>query len=344
MKIIITAGGTGGHLIPAQSLADKFLSQGYEVVFLGKNLGKNRNFQKKKYFFKEIQSSHLKNIFSPFLIVKGIFQTFFFFRKFKPDILIGFGSYYTFPPLICAVLKKIPIFLFEPNVKMGKVNRWMKKFSTVSAVQFFSDPKKKERLIDICFWRKSLKISKDSVKEKLGLQKDLFTILVFGGSQGSNLINDVFIESLEKIDIPFQVIHITGKVGEYERYYQKRKIPYVIKEYQEDMDPFFMSSDMAIARAGACTISEFIFYKIPSILIPLKNSSENHQIENAFFMEKISAAKIIFQKDLDKNILVKEIKKVFLKKEDMQKSLDFFCSNVKKEGRKSFEDLIRSFL
>jgi len=242
-------------------------------------------------------------------------------------------------------------YLFEINVKIGKVNRIMGRFSKILALQFFKKKGKKTEIITPWPWRKSKNfpknISKNIFKRKIGLKEDVFTILVFGGSQGSNFINKVFIEAVNEIKKKFQVIHITGektsfKNFSFENFYKEKKIPYIVKEYEEDMSKFYFAADVVLARSGGGTISELIFHKIPSILIPFPKSSENHQVENAFFMQnEVKGANMFFQKDVNKKSLAKAIEDIFQKKEKMKNFLEIFCEKIKQEKRETLYQLIK---
>jgi UDP-N-acetylglucosamine--N-acetylmuramyl-(pentapeptide) pyrophosphoryl-undecaprenol N-acetylglucosamine transferase len=138
-KILIATGGTGGHIFPAQALAFELQEKNYELLFAGGGLDTNRYFNRTRFPYKQVASSSpfKGNPFrSLYRIWKGLRQSLKIIDQFKPSMVIGFGSFYTFPVLLAARLRKIPIVLFEPNAIPGKVNRLFSKWALFSAVQF----------------------------------------------------------------------------------------------------------------------------------------------------------------------------------------------------------------
>ncbi len=321
-KIIIAVGGTAGHIHPAQKIATTLINK--DILFVGKGLSSNLFFQKKKFNFLDIESSTInkKNlIFAPFKILKGICKAFKILKQFKPDIIIGFGSYHSFTILFVAKLKKIKIILFESNLIMGKTNKFFAKNASL-ILSLFPLDKYKDKIKLINRWEGPSN-GKDKKQNKL-------TILVFGGSQGADYINNAFLhisERLQKIEkIDFKVIHIIGhgaekKIDFFKSHYSKLRINAVVKKYEENMGRLFINSDFVICRGGAYTISELIYFNKPSIIIPYPYSKNDHQIINATFLEnKVEGALISYQK----NGCIDLYKKV--------------CTMIKEEIRKTMID------
>lgn len=353
MKIIIAAGGTGGHLIPAQQLADELLSHGESVHFMGAKLSSNRNFKSEKYPFYDIKSSPLnKNFFkSACLIFSGLMSSLHLLIKMKADLIVGFGSYHSFPILLAALFLRKPIFLFESNTSLGKVNRFFAKRAKVLAVQFPMVMKKNMRLVKMLPWIENNEEFYE-VRGSLGLNSNLFTFLVFGGSQGADFINSLFLKTIQKFKDrkDFQVIHLTGNEKqelEIKKRYLEMKIHSYVKSYEKRMKLLYLAADIAICRSGASSLSELIYYEVPSILIPYPHSSDDHQIKNGSFMEKIGGAYMFLQQNIDEDLFFQKILNILDRKDknflEMKKKLSDYKKVIKKENRKSLLELILEF-
>lgn len=295
-KILIATGGTGGHIFPAQALAIELLEKNYELLFAGGGLGSNRYFNRGRFPFRQVASATpLKgNPFkSLFRIGKGILQSLKLMDEFKPDMVVGFGSFYSFPVLAAARLRKIPIVLFEPNAIPGKVNRLVSKWALLSAVQFSEAGQKLSgKIIEVKMpvgERKQL--NAEMARDYFYLDHDRFTFLVFGGSQGAESINRLFSEAIIKVMDPtsFQVIHITGKTHSAElirREYEAAGIRACVKAFEERMDLAWSAADAVVGRSGAASIAELIKFEVPGILVPFPQAADDHQTKNALFIEK----------------------------------------------------------
>ena len=353
MKIIVTAGGTAGHLLPAQKLADQFIKDKNRVIFVGKGLKNNYNFKKDKYIYKNISSGAFnkkKFFFSIFSIFKGFLQSIFILYKIKPDVVVGFGSFHTFPILMASVLLKKPIVLFEANIFLGKVNRFFAKHAHAIALQFKNDKIKKYKnieMVNIWPWEeKKIYEDKEVYKKKIGLKK-MFTIFIFGGSLGADFFNKKIIDIvalLKKKKMFFQIIHLTGKGKIVKKKYEDLNIFHLTKDYEENIEKFFLASDLCICRAGAGTICELIHYEIPSILIPYPYASENHQKMNAdFFCKEIKGGYVFSQEKIDVLNFSEKIYELMMQEDKMEKikkNLRTFKKKQMRENRKHLLDIV----
>ena len=303
-KILIAAGGTGGHLFPAQALAQELLKkqEGVELLFAGGGLSTNRCFQKDTFPFEEIfaatpyltkKGSFFRSLWT---IVKGIRQSFAILSKFRPSLVVGFGSYHAFPLLVAAVFKKIPIMLFEPNSAPGKVNRLFSRKAVVSAVQFAQAADQlsgKIVEVNMPLWEKEgvKGVSIEEARAYFSLDATKLTFLVFGGSQGAVSINQLFAEAISLFagqHKDFQVIHFTGKQSSAEearRVYARLGIPACVKEFEDRMYLAWQAASLVICRSGAATLAEQAAFEVPGILIPYPYATDDHQMKNALFME-----------------------------------------------------------
>lgn len=312
-KVLIATGGTGGHILPAQELAKELLEKNIEVLFAGGSLSSNRYFDRTAFTYKDVKTA------SPFrgnpfralwTIIEGIKMSFQVLKDFKPDLVIGFGSFYSFPVLFATCLKKIPFVLFEHNAVPGKVNRFFSRWARVSALQFSQAAKKmKGASVQVKMAKKIQPHSKEEARDYFSLHRFRHTILVFGGSQGAGAINELFFEAISHLDREFQVIHFTGKKESadfFQKKYFERNISACVKGFEERMDLAWSAADMVVCRSGASTLAEAIAYEVPGILIPFPQAADDHQTVNAHFMEKIIGGAITMQ---ESQLDAKELKK-----------------------------------
>lgn len=316
-KVLIATGGTGGHIYPAIALAHQ-LKEEYpdcEILFVGGGLLTNRFFDKELFPHKTISCGSIVNL-SPkalagaFLnIAKGIWQTRRIIRTFKPDIAVGFGSYFAFPALVAAKMLSIPFVLHEANSIPGKVNRLLAPFAEVTGVHFpetvgLLKGKSLEVGMPLRPAFLKLKATKDDARRHFGLDSDKVTILVFGGSLGAHSINVVVRQAFKQLvgKYRLQILHIAGEAlaaAELRELYASLQIPAVVRPYEERMELAWRAADLVIARAGAGTLAEQLEFEVPGILIPYPRASENHQEHNADFMvAKVGGAVKINEKGL----------------------------------------------
>lgn len=349
LKVLISASGTGGHLIPAQRLAYILQQKECDVFFAASGLSERLFFQKEIFSYVDITSSMInkKSIFTAFFkILKGVFQSIKLILKNKPNVVVGFGSYHTFPVMLASFLLGKKIILFDSNLVLGRVNSIFSLVAKYTAVQFETNKKVKNSILVKRFpWDIKTEIHKDFLKN-LDLEANVFTIMVFGGSQGSKIINDNFIKCVPNLltKQKIQVIHILGKGYEKEKIksiYDEYKIKSYVSNFERELFDFYKIADLVISRAGACCISEIIYFETPSILVPFKNAKDNHQYINASFMQnKVKISSIILEDDLTHEILYNEIM-TFL--ENNNKKLYSFRENIRKfkilENKKNIKDL-----
>ncbi len=299
MKVLLAAGGTGGHLLPAQALAERLKRQGHEVFFAGYKLTESPYFRREGFPFVDIPSGSLKQKFAFFSgFTRGLFAAFRYLRKMRPDIVVGFGSYHTAPVLAAAILLRYKLVLYEANRVMGKVNRLCAPFAERIAIQFplVGAPSKKAQSVALFPWNSSgAPIEKGAARKILGLDPTLRTILVFGGSQGAAFLN----ESLPRVASLMpdaQFIHLAGSesaalaVG---RSYGAARTK--IKAFETNMPLAYAAADMAVCRSGAGTLAELIRFRVPAVLIPYPHAAEDHQRHNAEYLVEHKAAVCLLQ-------------------------------------------------
>lgn len=352
-KLIISAGGTGGHLYPAQALAHE-LKESHEVLFVAGGLDENKYFDKSRYAYSAIPVatfsfskpwqviSRTPKIFKGFNMSKKIIKT------FCPDAIIGFGSYYTLPILSAAAYHRIPIFLHEQNSFPGKVNRLFSRYARIVGVTFPESLlffKENAQLVSFPQLNRCISREKDDPWGYFGLQNEKLTILVFGGSQGGRGLNRLFLETLSFMDPKCQVLHFTGN-KETQKWaqlqYKNFSIPHCVKVFEERMDLAWEIADIAVTRAGAATINELIYYSIPAIVIPFPYAADNHQFHNAqHFTVDVGGGIMLIEEKTSKESLSKALTTLISKRSDYRNSIESYKKN-KKTIR--FADIIREHI
>lgn len=314
-RILISAGGTGGHVFPAQALAQQFskLCPAPEIMFAAGGLSNNRYFDRSRFAFKEVRcgaltKNPLKLIENSAGILKGIFQSFQIINKFKPHAVVGFGSFYTIPVLIAAKLKGIPIILHEANSVPGKANKWFAPFAACIGVNFpFASSLLKGEVFEVGIPLRegyiNSRVDRQKAKEYFHLSSMPHTLLVFGGSQGAKAINDLMREAIPYLGgVPLQFIHLIGPEEKEESLlaiYNQHSLPVCIKPFEKNMHLAWKAADFFIGRSGASTIGEAMEFEVPGILIPYPFATDNHQEHNAdFFVDNVKGGVKILQQGL----------------------------------------------
>lgn len=311
----MSAGGTGGHLFPAQTVARELVE--CEVLFVAGGLKNSSFFEKKDFNFEEIACATfsfkhpLKALKALKHIFKGVLQSRKILRAFKPDLVVGFGSFYTLPLLLAALFERIPFMLHEQNAIPGKVNRLLARWAKTTAITFpGSSERLKGKTQETQFPLK--KPIQSDAWTYFGLQPDKLTLLVFGGSQGAAQLNDLILKMVQKEPLPpFQLLHFAGNntsLAELERCYKALGIIHTVKAFEPHMELALSIADLAITRAGAATIAELIEWEVPALLIPFPHASEDHQTKNGeHFVKCVQGGSLFSERSLDSNRLASVI-------------------------------------
>lgn len=341
-RVLISVGGTGGHIYPALALASQLEKKlpAIDILFVGGNLSRNRYFKSSEKPFQEIscgsfvRKNPLHLIKSSLNILKGIWQSRSLIRSFSPHLVVAFGSYYTFPTLIAAKLAKKQIILHEANSLPGKVNRMMARHVDVTGVHFRETMSllpgpTVEVGMPLRDGHRLSTMSKEEARKHFGLDPHKTTLLVFGGSQGATSINTLFKEAVlnHLKGIPFQILQFTGNSTDTEqcaRSYAQAGINAIVKDFETSMDIAWLAADLSLTRAGASSIAEQIEFEVPGVLIPFPRASENHQERNADLMVQLGGGIKLVEKELTADKLGTQLKSMLsnnLKKLSEMKAL-----------------------
>ncbi|MEX0939946.1 MAG: UDP-N-acetylglucosamine--N-acetylmuramyl-(pentapeptide) pyrophosphoryl-undecaprenol N-acetylglucosamine transferase [Candidatus Babeliales bacterium] len=298
--IAFIAGKSGGHIIPAITLAKKIYNQDADatILFFSTANALDKAILDNYSFITHIPI-YLDNIprklwFYPVYILKTIFiifQCFRLLRKNKPSKIISMGGYISLPVCIAARFLKIPIELFELNAIPGKAIKILSPLARTiwycfpEAKKYLPQQKSEYCLYPLNFTQTDRNSTLHAINT-LNLQKNRKTLFVLGGSQGSIFINDLIkniVLTNPAILSSIQIIHQIGKdnIDEWSSLYKSLSLPHHVFSFNHNMAPFYNAADCIISRAGAGTIFEILFFAKPAILIPLKTNTTNHQYFNA---------------------------------------------------------------
>lgn len=326
-RVIISGGGTGGHIYPAVAIANELRVQNpaIEILFVGAE-GKMEMEKVPREGYEIIglpiaginRSNLLANISFPLKVVKSLLIARKVIKNFAPDAVVGVGGYASGPTLIAAGWMGIPTLIQEQNSYAGITNKLlskrakkicvaypnMEKFFPAEKIQLTGNPVRK----DIS----ESKVTKEVASKEFGLLPDKTTVLIIGGSQGARSINEAVLANIDElIAADIQVIWQTGK-GFFEK--ARNAISNIaagklyVSEFIYNMPAAYATADIVASRAGALSVSELSLVKKPTILIPFPHAAEDHQTQNALSLVNANAAKLI----LDKNT-VKELVPAILK-------------------------------
>lgn len=324
MRIIVSGGGTGGHIYPAITIirAIERLVGSCEILYVGTKHGLEADIiPKEGLAFSTIEVSGfarrltLKNIAILFRSLKSVWDSKRIIDEFKPDVVIGTGGYVCGPILLAASLKGVPTIIQEQNVIPGITNKILARFVRKIALgykeagPYFSVGPEKLVFTGNPIRRDVMECTKEAGMAALGLNPGRKTILISGGSRGARSINRAMLEVHKRFSgrNDVQLLHVTGK-SEYndivgllaeQGIEAKSGGNIIIKPYLYNMPEALAAADLAVFRAGAVGLAELTARGIPSILVPYPYAAENHQEFNARVMEKCGAAMVIRDAELD---------------------------------------------
>tara|TARA_B100000965_G_scaffold181172_1_gene151211 strand:+ start:164 stop:1228 length:1065 start_codon:yes stop_codon:yes gene_type:complete len=333
-NILITTGGSGGHVIPATILYDH-LSKEANVTISSDKRGL-RYLDKVNYNYKIIDTPKLNNIlFLPFnliLILFLTFKSFFLLKNRKIDKLISTGGYMSLPLILSAKLLGLKIYLLEPNFVLGRANKYFlnyckKVFCYAEHIKNFPNNLKSKMVIIKPLVRENIyKLNKHSIT------RDKFNLLIVGGSQGANIFDKNLKNSVVNISkkFPIRVAQQTNEknISDLKDFYSKNNIENNIFSFEKNFASIMQHTDLSITRAGASTLSELSFLNIPFITVPLPTSKDNHQFENANFYKNYDCCWILEQNSFEEKIegILNDIlinKSDYLNKKENLKKLNY---------------------
>ncbi len=347
MKLIFTGGGTGGHIFPIIAVVREIRKayQGKDIKFF--YVGPKDEFSlillsQEGIKVKTVLSGKIrrylgiKALFQNFIdvfikIPIGFFQAFFYLFFLAPDLIVSKGGFGSVPGVMAGRLLQTPIFLHESDIAPGLANRFLSRFSLKIFVSFpkteYFKPSKMI-LVGNPIRREILEESKKEAQEIFKLTKEKPVILVLGGSQGAQRVNDRILEILSDLLQNFEVIHQTGKANfkqvqaeakvviskDLEKYYH----PFPFFKEQE-IEKAYRLADLIVSRAGSGSIFEIAAFGKPCILIPLPKSAQNHQVKNAYSYAQNGACQILEEPNFTAHFFLERLKYLFSHPQELEK-------------------------
>ncbi len=320
MRIIITGGGTLGHIYPGLAIADKLKEKkASEILFIGTTAKIEKEvIQKQGFDFKgiDVQGWTGKKGILKFItkLIVGFFLGTKYISEFKPDVVIGMGGFASIPTVLAAVLLRIPTLIHEQNIIPGKANRLLAKLVDNVAVSFQDSishlSAKKIEVTGNPIRGQMGNIPKQEAKTLLELETDKFTLLIFGGSKGAHKINEVMSQTIRLLPPDeIQIIWATGEAdyAEIKELTQNLPIRTVVDKFFFEMALCYAASDLVICRAGATTLAEIIACSLPAILIPYPYATDNHQEYNAKLLAEKGVAMMFKESEIALEKLTRSI-------------------------------------
>ena len=340
-NIVLTAGGTGGHIYPAEALAEELQKRGYEVVFytdargLENYQGSLRQVENRAIFSGSvIGKSVLTKVKSLCKVALGVVQAGFYLLRNRPLAVVGFGGYASFPTAVAAIILRIPLVVHEQNSVMSRTNRILAHFATITAQsfrhvkntpngakEFLSGMPIRENIVKLHDWQHNFANSKSE-----------FTLLILGGSQGAKIFSDVIPQALELLPEDYQkrcVVYQQCRRGDEEVIAQKYANLYckkTIAPFFNNMSELYQKADLMISRAGASSIYEIAAAGVPAVLVPLPTAADNHQYYNAKELADNKGAILIKQEELTAD----KLSKLVVQLADDPQQLKELAENAKK--------------
>lgn len=314
MKVLIMAGGTGGHVFPALAIATALKNEGHEILWLGTR-GRMEEKLVPKYGFdiryidvRGIRGNGLKiKLKAPFMLIHALSQALRVIREFKPDVALGMGGYASGPGGVACKLKGIPLCLHEQNAAAGLTNRLLFKIATRVLLGF-----------EGAFEGSKVSVVGNPVRAEITAlhgakhdfkRDDVLHLLVVGGSLGARYLNEhlplYFKTYAEKSGARLCVTHQCG-AGNQDRVaalYADAPFKATVSDFIHDMREVYAKADLIVCRAGALTVAELTCAGVPPVFVPLPTAVDDHQTKNALSLVKAGAAKLIAQSELSEETL-----------------------------------------
>jgi UDP-N-acetylglucosamine--N-acetylmuramyl-(pentapeptide) pyrophosphoryl-undecaprenol N-acetylglucosamine transferase len=325
MNAIIACGGTGGHLFPGIAVAEVLRERGHDVLLFvsEKEIDSLALSTRSQFRFEKLPTVGFPSLYSPAIF--GFIRRFAeslslcrsIYQRFKPQVVLGMGGFTSTAPILAGRLRGISTLVHESNAIPGKANRLAGRvvgavlLGFKDAAQFF--PKVRTEITGTPIRTELKQLDRQAARQKLGLEPNVTTMLVMGGSQGASGINQAIIKSLPLIrTAALQVIHLSGTRDErlVADNYRREQIHAVVAAFHHHMEEVYSAADFAVARSGAASLAELAFFGLPSILIPFPYAADDHQTRNAEIFSRAGAAFVLKESELTPESLSQKIREM----------------------------------
>ncbi len=341
-RIVIMAGGTGGHVFPALAVAQWLIEGGWQVSWLGTHRGLESKVVPENGIEIDWLSvtgvrgkGLLSKVTSGFKLVQACGQALAILHRRKPDVVLGMGGFVAGPGGLMAKALGIPLVIHEQNRVPGTTNRWLGKIAN-QVLEAFPNSFKKEANA-ICTGNPLRKQFQSLPEGKVKVDQHGLRLLIIGGSQGAQVLNEVIPDAMANLQ-DIDVRHQTGIAMQEQvaKRYQELGVKAEATAFIQDMVSAYQWADIIICRAGAMTVSEVAAMGLPAILIPLPNAIDDHQMANARYLSEVGAGFILAQKDLNAKNLIELITKA-------QQQLDRMINAAKQCARMDATESVAQF-
>ena len=356
-KIIFTSGGTGGHIFPAINLMKHFFDKGYKVLLVTDARGNNfaKNYEEFKTYVLHADTPTNKNFFlktlSFLVILYSIIKSFFILKKEKPNLIFGFGGYVSFPISLASKFFNIPLIIYENNMILGRANRYLsmisKKILLAKKISTKYPEKYRKKTFEVGPILNKNIINYSTNKKKNN--KDNFSILVLGGSQGAEIFGTVIpavINMVKKKGYKIEIFQqcISSQKQSIKDYYEKNDIKNYVFDFDKNILDLILLSNLAITRCGASTTAELAHTITPFIAVPLPGSIDNHQYLNAKYYESKGCCWLLEQKNFNTKNLLNIIMNTMENKNQLKNIQANMQNNQSKNVYSNLENKIKEFI
>ncbi len=329
--IVLTGGGTAGHVTPNIALLPKLIEEEWTISYIGSKNGIEKELISALDIpYYEISSGKLRrylsieNIKDPFKVVKGLLDSYKLLRKLKPDVVFSKGGYVSVPVVMAAKFLNIPVIIHESDITPGLANKIAGRSASKICVNFPETLKyvgSKGVLTGTPIRQELFKGRKCDGAKLCKFEDNKPVLMIMGGSLGSVKVNNAVREALGEFTEKFNVVHICGR-GNLDESLNSIKSYRQFEYVGAELPDLFAVTDIILSRAGANALAEIIALAIPNVLIPLsKEASRGDQILNAASMQKQGYSEVIQEEELNKDILIETINKVYMNRE-------FYCNTM----------------
>ena len=306
-KLLIMAGGTGGHIMPGLAVAEQMKSEGWSIAWMGNpdgmeaKLTAGRGYEMAWVHFSALRGKGLfRKLMLPFNLLRGFYQAFVELERLKPDVALGFGGYITFPGGMMAVLKGIPLVLHEQNSVAGLANRVLARVAD-RVLTGFPDALVGGEWVGNPV-RPEISAVSPAPTERYAGRQGALKLLVVGGSLGARALNESVPQALALISKPERpvVMHQTGaqELATVTALYAQLDVQAQCMAFIGDMAGAYAQADLVICRSGALTVAELAAAGVASLLVPFPAAVDDHQTTNAQFLSRAGAAFLMPQLEL----------------------------------------------
>lgn len=326
-KIVLTGGGTAGHVYPALAIAEKL--NDYEIHYIGSN-GIEKEILKTypEITYHEINAVKLerkltlRNLLIPFKLCSSIKKTKTILKDISPNIVFSKGGFVSVPVAIASKKLNIPLISHESDLTLGLANKIILHYCDKMCTTFEETSKSKSK----CIYTGQPIRQKIFQGKKLDLNfnKNKPTLLVLGGSLGAKFLNEIIYNNLDELTKKFNILHICGK----NNFKEINKNDYKLVPYAQNIEDYYASADLVLARSGSGVINELLALEKPMLLIPLsKKCSRGDQIENAKLFKKLGYAEMIEEEEYNFNILIKSLENLIKNSQKIKKNMKKTAKN-----------------